>query len=292
VISAIVPTRGGADRLARNLPTVRDSLAHSGEAWEVVVVADGGGECGPLGEGVRVVSLRESGGYGPAVNAGVAAAQGELLLILNDDVRLEQTTAQCLREALPSAGAFAVVPGIRSALAACGDEAGKSGAWRAGLIEIAERAAHGRQPTLFPVGCCFLCRRQDFLALGGYDDVFAPFLWEDVDLGYRAWRLGLATLHVPEAVCHHEGSATIGARPMEERQRIWYRNWALFHLRNVQKREQRAANLGAWAAYALFDDRSAVRAGLAEALARFASVGRRAVEGLPDDEILARVRPR
>ena len=88
---------------------------------------------------------------------------------------------------------------------------------RAGLIEIEEAPSEEPHPTFYPVGCCYLCRRAAFLGLGGYDDVFAPFFWEDVDLGYRAWRRGLASVHDPRAVCHHEGSATIGQRPMSER---------------------------------------------------------------------------
>jgi hypothetical protein len=76
---------------------------------------------------------------------------------------------------------------------------------------------------------------------------------------------------------------------MVERQRAWYRNWALFHLRNLQHPRLRAASLGAWAAHALFDERDAVADGLTEALSRFARVGRRPAEGLSDEEILARV---
>jgi GT2 family glycosyltransferase len=291
VISAIVPTLGGAERLERNLPSVRASLAEAGDAWEVIVVDDGAGGLGPLPEGVRLLRLPATRGYGPAVNAGSGSAAGEQLLILNDDVRLERGTVRLLVEALDSEAVFAVVPRIRSSLARFGDEGGRSCAFRAGLLEIDEAPSDSQHPTLYPVGCCFLCRRADFLALGGFDDLFAPFLWEDVDLGYRAWRRGLATRHVPEAVCDHEGSATIGRRPMEERLRAWFRNWALFHLRNIQDHGLRSAMLGAFAAFALFDDRAPVLAGLADALACFAEVGRRPVEGLPDDAIVARVRP-
>ncbi len=289
MISAVIPTLGERERLAGCLPSVRASLAASGEAWEVVVVNDGGGEAGPLPEGVRLVTLTEGRGYGPAVNAGARVAAGRWLLVLNDDVRLEPQTVRRLLEAFPDEDVFACVPRILSPLASCGDESGRRAVARAGLLEIEEAAPGGDGPTLFPVGCCFLCRRAAFLELGGFDDVFAPFLWEDVDLGYRAWRRGLATLRVAEAVCHHAGSATIGSRPMAERERLWHRNWALFHLRNLRDPQRRAAAFGAWAAYVLFDERGAVRDGLAEALARFVTVGPRPAGGLGDHEILARV---
>jgi GT2 family glycosyltransferase len=287
VISAIVPTRGAPERIERYLPSVRASLDTCSVTAEIVVVDDGG-ELRVVPEGARLVAL-SGRGYGPAVNAGVEAARGDQLLILNDDVRLEASTVDLLREALRSDDLFAVVPRVLSPLARGGDEAGKLGAWRAGLLEIEEVSSTPSRPTLYPVGCCYLCRRQTFLDLGGYDEALVPFLWEDVDLGYRAWRRGLATVTVPEAVCHHEGSATIGQRPMSERQQAWFRNWALFHLRNVHDLERRAAVLGALAAYALFDDRVSVRAGLGAAIECFAEVGQRRSEGLSDDEILARV---
>ena len=288
MISAVVPTRGAADRLRRYLPTVQASLAASGDTWEVIVVDDGA-SLGTSWDGARLVSIPEARGYGPAVNAGAAAAAGDLLLVLNDDVRLEEPTVRVLREALVlRAEVFAVAPAILSPLARCGDEGGKAGRVRAGLIEIDEAPSAAAQPTLCPVGCCYLCPRQTFQDLGGYDDVYAPFFFEDVDLGYRAWRRGLASWHVPAAVCHHEGSATIGQRPKAERLAAWHRSGALFHLRNVQDRTLRAASFGAWAAYALFDGRSAVTDGLAQALSRFAAAGPRREEGLSDAEILAR----
>jgi GT2 family glycosyltransferase len=292
VISAVVPTRGAAERLERYLPSVQASLAASGDTWEVIVVDDGATLARAF-PGTRLVPVPEARGYGPAVNAGVAVAAGDLLLVLNDDVRLEETAVQRMREALLArTDVFAVAPTIRSPLAGCGDEGGKSAVVKAGLIQIEEAPSPEPHATFYPVGCCYLCRRGVFLELGGYDDLYAPFFWEDVDLGYRAWRRGLASWHVPAAVCHHEGSATIGQRPMAERLTAWHRGGALFHLRNLQDRTLRAASFGAWAAYALLDGRAAVIEGLAEALRRYAVAGPRAAGGLSDAEILARTGPR
>lgn len=290
MISAVIPTYGGAERLARNLPTVLAALQGSGGAWEVIVVDDGGGGIGPLPAGCRLLALAENRGYGPAVNAGAAAAAGDLLMVLNDDVALEPDTALKLSRLFPAPGLFAVVPAIQSPLAESGDEGGKRGAWRGGLIEIEEAVSRAPHPTLYPVGCCFLCPQRTFLELGGYDEVYAPFFYEDVDLGYRAWRNGLRCLHVPDAVCRHEGSATLReARTFEERVRMFFRNSVLFHLRNLQEPRLRAENFGAWVAHALFEARADRLQGLAEAVALFATCGVRTEAGLRDAEILRAV---
>jgi GT2 family glycosyltransferase len=141
------------------------------------------------------------------------------------------------------------------------------------------------------VGCCVLCIRATFLDLGGYHEMYAPFFWEDVELGYRAWRRGLRVLHVPSASCRHEGSATLRETyEADERERFFFRNRVLFHLRNLQDPSRRLACLGALAALALFDDRVPRRRGLAEALERFSAAGASPHVGLSDSEILARVR--
>jgi GT2 family glycosyltransferase len=291
VISAVVPTYHGAERLARNLASVVASLAAGGEAWEVVVVDDGGGGDLDLPAGARLVTLAANQGYGPAVNAGARAARGDYLLVLNDDVRLDPKCVKRLRSHFPDPSLFAVVPAIRSGLAACGDEGGKAGVWRAGMIEIEEVAADREHTTLYPVGCCYLAPRSAFLALGGYDDAFAPFFFEDTDLGYRAWCSGLRILHVPSAVCDHEGSATLREqRSFELRERVFHRNRILFHLRNLREPRLRAECLGACAALALFEAQAPRRAGLAEALEPARQVGRLRAEGLSDEEVLSRSR--
>ena len=288
MISAVVPIHESAVRLRRNLASLQRALELSGVSWEIVVVLDGRIDDMTVKNGVRVVALSDPLGYGPAVNAGVASAGGDELLVLNDDVRLEDTTVERLREALAPERLFAVVPSIRSPLAACGDEAGKGVRWRAGLMEVEERTAGSGQEAFYPVGCCFLCHRCRFQELGGYDPVYAPYLWEDVDLGLRAWQRGWATRVEPAAICHHEGSATIGQRPMDERVRLWHRNWFLLHLRNVLDPELRGASLGAMAAYALLDGREPVRAGLREALDAFAECGTRVRDGVSERDVLLR----
>jgi len=293
VISAIVPTLRGQARLDRNLPSVVASLEAAGEPWEVVVVDDGGGGVAWSEPGVRVVRQAENRGYGPAVNAGVAVSTGEYLLVLNDDVRLLPDTVGRLRAFFPDPDLFAVVPAILSPLAACGDEGGKAAAWEAGLVEIHEAPSDRTHPTFYAVGCCFLCPRSAWDRLGGFEAAFAPFLWEDVDLSYRARRRGLGILHAPEALCHHEGSATLTEqRTLDERERIGFRNRALFHLRNLRDPMLRAEAFGALAAYALFEPLAPRLRGLRDALdpARLAEPSQDL--GLDDRAILAQARAR
>ena len=71
-----------------------------------------------------------------------------------------------------------------------------------------------RSIVLFPCfygggGSCAFDRRK-FLALGGFDELLAPFYLEDTDLGFMAWKRGWKVLYQPASVVHHEHRGTIG----------------------------------------------------------------------------------
>jgi len=53
-----------------------------------------------------------------------------------------------------------------------------------------------------------LCKRTLFFELGGFDELYTPYAWEDLDLGYRAWKRGYRIRYEPQAVCYHKREAT------------------------------------------------------------------------------------
>jgi glycosyltransferase involved in cell wall biosynthesis len=274
MISAIVPTLQAGPRLTRNLDTLCASLRAAATPFEVIVVDDGGGHVPRLQAPLRALRLETTRGYGPAVNAAAAVAAGDHLLVLNDDVRLDRECAGGLLRHFPDPRLFAVVPSIRSPLAACGDEGGKAGIWHAGLLELRERQNAAPAPALYPVGCCFLCPTELFRELGGYDDRYAPFLWEDD----------------PGQSVDHEGSATLRERhTLDARERQSFRNRVLFHLKNIQDPPLRDEMFGALAAYALFESLEPRREGLQAALASDTTL--LAAGGLGDAAILAQIGP-
>ena len=64
-------------------------------------------------------------------------------------------------------------------------------------------------PSLYLSGANALVDREKIQELGGFDEIYAPFYVEDVDLSVRAWRLGWPCYYEHEAVCHHPESVTI-----------------------------------------------------------------------------------
>ena len=74
-------------------------------------------------------------------------------------------------------------------------------------------------PTLFPIGGAFLVSRERFLALGGFDPLYWPYFYEDVDLGYQAWARGWKVIYDPTSIVYHKSSASLDAFEGSARQR-------------------------------------------------------------------------
>jgi hypothetical protein len=85
------------------------------------------------------------------------------------------------------------------------------------------------------VGGASLYHTERLRELGGFDPVYFPFYWEDVDLGYRAWRRGWTVRYVPASIVHHRHRGTIGGRyGAGEVRRAMLKTQLLFHWKNLQ----------------------------------------------------------
>lgn len=77
---------------------------------------------------------------------------------------------------------------------------------------VAEAEAHLRPGEIFaPCAAAALYRREDVLAVGGFDEEFFCY-FEDVDLGFRLRLAGKRCFYLPDAIVRHVGSATTGRR--------------------------------------------------------------------------------
>lgn len=271
-VSAVIPTRNGLELLRMSLPPL---LAALGARNEVIVVDDAsddgtGAVLAREFPAVRVVRLPVSRGFGDACNAGVAHATAPLVLLMNNDMVVQADFLAPMIAHFAAPDVFAVgcqyrmrrgLPGLY-ACSICGGVHGESESVHHDLSFALDAPAGGG-----------LFDRAKFLELGGFDPLFRPFYWEDMDLGYRAWQRGWRVLREPRAVMYHEEGATI--RALHSRQRaevIHARNRLLFVWKNVRDRDllaQHCVLLGPRAAQDLFS-----RTGMIALRASFAALWR------------------
>jgi GT2 family glycosyltransferase len=210
-------------------------LAHADAAYDLIVVDNASTDqtVQLLSRLRNVTVLRNDAnlGFGRACNQAAARARGEHLLFLNNDAVLAPRCLSALLEttqADPRCGAVGgrlVWPDGRL------QEAG-SILWDDGTAEAYGRGSDPFAPEFsfrrevdFCSGALLLVRRTLFEKLGGFDDMFAPAYYEDVDLCMGIRRLGYRVFYQPGAtVRHHE----YGSSSSDEAKELIQRNHARF----------------------------------------------------------------
>lgn len=156
---------------------------------------------------IRWLQLDRNYGFSRGNNAGARATSGDWLVFVNNDMRFEPTFVETVVAKLMSdSGLFAIDVAQR-------DWAGNPshGAIRltrqkarsVGRRRLVSTESFPKEPTLVPFGNggALCVRRSHFEQLGGWDErMFAGS--EDVDLSWRAWRMGWGTLWIPDYLAH------------------------------------------------------------------------------------------
>ena len=199
---------------------------------------------------LRLIKNETNRGFGPACNRGFEAASHPLVFLLNNDVDVDLDSIAPLVENFADASVFAVhcrVFDLESGRE-CGS--GKVGSFASGFIrvhrsyvivpEIAaeagmESAEQTARYSMFASGGSAMFDRRGFLEIGGFDTLFAPMYWEDVDISYRAWKRGLSVLYEPRSVVQHRVSSTTRNVNRNRIRRMQQRNRLIYHWINLHE---------------------------------------------------------
>ncbi len=184
----------------------------------IVVVGDEfQGEPPRQANGLPVEVIHRSTGpfdFSRAVNCGVLASRGDLVLMLNDDIEAETTgwlgkmAAHLDDPSIGAVGAALLYPD--RSIQHIGmefDGAHPIHSFRG--CQLSEAAAEGgaARDVIGVTGACLLARRRDLLAVGGMSLEF-PASYGDVDLCLRLIRCGLRVVVEPAAILIHHESAS------------------------------------------------------------------------------------
>ncbi len=228
----IIPNYNGRELLRKYLPNVV-------EGFRITVVDDGSSDDSVAVlraefPEVRVIARHVNGGFSAAVNDGIRATSSELVLLLNNDVQVTPGFLDSIMPLFADESVFSVSPRIILPSRGDLDESAKSGFWHHGMFFTDQRQdVTDAQPILYTTGCAAVYRRSMLEKLGGFDEAYSPFYWEDVDLGYRAWKRGWKSIYQPAGTVYHQHSASISKIRAGYTNRIKARNALLFIWRNI-----------------------------------------------------------
>ncbi len=227
-ISVVIPNYNGKEILSKNLPLV---LKYCPD-FEIIIVDDASTDDSVQFvkdnfKKVKLVTFEKNQGFAVAANTGVNAASAPLVLLLNSDVC---PTEGFLKEALvhfKSKEVFAVGLSDRSHEDDKIIIRGRGGVkfTKGFLLHFAKNPKAGQ--TFWVSGGSSLFDKKKFLELGGFDKIYAPFYWEDIDLCYRARKNGNVCLYEPKSeVDHYHQEGAIK------------RNYSAFYIKTVSYKNQ------------------------------------------------------
>lgn len=233
MISVVIPTyrntRQLVSNLQHNLPFLRGN--------EVIVVNDYPSQSikndlAALPDVVLIENSRNLG-FAGAVHEGILKAKNRFVMLLNDDVLLNDTSfVKTVKTLEQDKTVFAV--------SFCQEEKGGSRVgkntvyWNDGLFQHKKAADLEAGINGWAEGGSCMIDREKYVKLGGFDTLYSPFYWEDVDLSYRAWKAGYQILFDPGITVVHHHESTIGKQfDRTKVKSVAYRNQFIFIWKNI-----------------------------------------------------------
>lgn len=299
-ISVVIPSYNGRKLLAKNLPAVRAAVGSA----EIIVIDDGSTDgtyewLAKTYPKIKIVRHRFPQRFGKSCNDGVAAASGEIVMLLNNDVEPKADFLISLIPHFTERKVFAV---------SCKEVNFENGekifggrgemTFRRGLVIHWRPKDQDSSRTIWVSGGSAAFRRDIWLKLGGFDKLFYPAYEEDRDLSWQAIKAGYRLKFEPKAIVvhHHEqtNKSVFGKRLIEI---MSLKNQLLFVWKNISDSKLLVQHL-LWFPYHLsvtaLRTRGAFLAGFIWALWQFpqAMVSRIRSSGhwrIKDEEIFAAV---
>ena len=211
-ISVVIPNYNGKNLLAKNLPKIFSELkGFALGKTEIIVVDDASTDDSILfldklakEYHFKVLLNVKNLGFSPSVNKGVKAANGEIIILLNTDIYPENNFLEPLLSHFKDEKVFAVgcldksIEGEKTVLRGRG-----LGEWKRGFL-VHRRGEVDKTDTLWVSGGSSAFRKDIWDKLGGLNELFAPFYWEDIDISYRALKSGYKVIFEPKSIVVHE----------------------------------------------------------------------------------------
>lgn len=243
-ISIIVPNFNGSSILTRNLPHVLVAMKQYVGDVQLIIVDDGSSDNSTAvinnfiadnnNFEIKFFENKKNLGFSSTVNRGAKESSGEILVLLNSDVEPKPDFLTQLVKDFSEENVFAV---------GCMDESEEQGkvvqrgrgigSIRRGFL-VHRRGEISKNTTLWAAGGSSAFRRSLWDKLGGMDELYNPFYWDDIDLSYRALKSGYKIIFESKSVVihrHEEGS--IKKNYSQDRvKKIAYRNQFFFVWKN------------------------------------------------------------
>jgi GT2 family glycosyltransferase len=229
-VDVIIPSYNGKYLLEKNLSSVVSNTENLG----TIIVVDNGSTDDTVSwlnknfPKVIVLQNKSNLGYTIPVNQGVEASKSELFILINNDVRPKKGYLGSALKYFDDPSLFAVTFNEENS-------SWPNLSWSGGKMQFS-RGQDKTRPyySAWASGGSAIFRRSVWKELGGLDEIYAPWYWEDIDIGYRAWKSGFKIIWEPRALVVHDHESTSKKLDPKYVNLIKQRNELLFNWLNVR----------------------------------------------------------
>ncbi|RMG95921.1 MAG: glycosyltransferase [Chloroflexi bacterium] len=241
LVSVVIVSRNGRHHLAECLPSITNQTYPNIE----IILVDDQSEDDTIRyvqthfPSIRIIPQTNGPNFAAGCNLGIAAAQGELIFLVNNDTVLDP---HCVTELVktwqadPEAAGVAAMlcfydnPSFINGLGTTSRRLGFGYDLGIGSLNVGQFDGVKEVPFL-----CFgaaLIPRRMFEIVGPIEEMY-QFYYEDGDWSYRARALGFRLLAAPRARVYHKFGGSTGALPSAFKTRLATRNRRWFVLKNL-----------------------------------------------------------
>jgi len=232
-ISIIVTNWNGLPLLQKNLKQV---ILASPQAAEIILADDCSNdsslsyasELQKEFSNLKIISQSSNLGFGKNTNNAVKKCDSDLVVLLNNDILPQPNYL------LPAIKHFSDPKIFGVGFSEIKHENWARIFWRNGYLQYEPGTDISKTHISGWIsGGGSIIKRDYFLRLGGFDEVYAPFYSEDLDLGYRAWKSGYKLLWEPKSIVEHHHESTTSKFPKRFLDYVKERNRLLTVWRNI-----------------------------------------------------------
>ena len=243
-IDVVIPNYNGNVLLRENLPKV---IASCEQYNSSIIIVDDGSDKEEFDNVAKIINELHSKnillvrneknlGFSSTVNKGVAQSNADFVVLLNTDVIPENNFLEAaLKDLEMDKNLFGVgfmdksIEDDKTVLRGRG-----LGAFKRGFV-VHNRGEVNKEDTFWISGGSSIVRRDIFKKLSGFDTIYDPFYWKDIDLSYRARKSGFTIRFEPKsAVVHKHSEGAIRKNFTDFKvKKIAYRNQLIFVWKNI-----------------------------------------------------------
>ncbi|MBU2102746.1 MAG: glycosyltransferase [Candidatus Omnitrophica bacterium] len=236
-VNILVLNYNGRDLLEQYLPSIVAAAGFSAHSCRVTLIDNVSSDSSveytkDHFPGVAIVRNGQNN-FLCAYNDVVKTLGDDIVIFLNNDIRVAPDFVDMLLRHFTDDNVFFVAPMVCNMDGTF--QGGRSyfkldrGIIKA-VIDVEHQAEYGPNHSI----ACGAFKRDIFLALGGFDEIYLPGIWEESDLCYRGLKAGYQGFYEPASKIYHQQSASFTKRFGKNGiLRLAHRNMFIFLWKNI-----------------------------------------------------------